>query len=129
MLEYLGDFQTKSYHISSGREIFTDAPLDNGGQARSFAASDLICSALCSCMMTMMGMLAKKEGINLQGLQAELTKTMQSTPRRIAKIEIVFSGVLNITNDQKERLISEARKCPAQLSLSEEIEKSFVFDF
>lgn len=128
-VEYLGDHQTKSTHLASGKEIYTDAPHDNGGKARAFAASDMVCSALCSSMMTMMGMAAIQTEANIDGMKARITKTMQLSPRRLTKIEIAFTGEFDLSNAQRRAIVSAAMGCPKQLGLSEDILMCFDFGF
>ncbi len=67
-------------------KVITDAPLDNHGLAQAFSPTDLAASSLASCMMTIMGIRAEKSGIDLSGMNGELTKVMASEPRRISEI-------------------------------------------
>src|SRR5882672_10970782 len=89
--EYLGFLRTQDTHLLSGNKIITDAPPDNKGKGEAFSPTDLVCAALSSCMMTLMGMAADKEGIDLTGLKSEITKIMAANPRRIQEIQISFS--------------------------------------
>ena len=72
--QYTGALRTQSVHNKSGNTIITDAPLDNNGRGEAFSPTDLVCSALSSCMMTIMGILANREGVELSGLKSEVTK-------------------------------------------------------
>ena len=127
---YLGDLKTSSIHIQSGTEILSDAPVDNNGKGEAFSPTDLVCAALNSCMMTIMGMMAAKEGINLTGMKSEITKIMSANPRKIAEIQISFSlpGLI-ATDVQKQKLKKAALECPVALSLSEGLKQSITFDF
>src|SRR5882672_7806538 len=118
--EYLGGLRTQDTHLLSGNKIITDAPPDNNGKGEAFSPTDLVCAALSSCMMTIMGMVAEKEGIDLSGLSSEITKIMTSNPRKVAEIQITFShSSLQATEVQKQKLMNAARTCPVALSLSE----------
>lgn len=128
--EYLGALRTQDTHQLSGNKIITDAPPDNNGKGEAFSPTDLVCAALSSCMMTIMGMVAEREGVNLKGLQSQITKIMASNPRKIAEIQIHFSHPsLAATDAQKQKLIHAARTCPVALSLSENLKQTVTFDF
>jgi putative redox protein len=128
--EYLGGLRTKAVHLKSDNSITTDAPTDNNGKGEAFSPTDLVSTALCSCMMTIMGMLAEREGIDLKGLKSEISKVMSSNPRKIAEIKIKFSHPGLIATDlQKQKLKDAAHTCPVALSLSENLKQTISFDF
>ena len=127
---YIGELRTEVTHLKSGNKVITDAPPDNNGKGEAFSPTDLTCASLNSCMMTLMGILAQREGINLQGLKSEIVKIMASNPRKIAEIQITFShpGLL-ATEIQKEKLKRAALTCPVALSLNDSIRQSITFNF
>lgn len=128
--DYLGSLRTQDLHVLSGNTIITDAPPDNNGKGEAFSPTDLVCAALSSCMMTLMGILAQREGIALTGLHSEITKVMASDPRRIAEIHIVFTHPgLHITEIQKQKLMNAALTCPVAKSISENIKQKITFNF
>lgn len=128
--EYLGSLRTEDTHLLSGNKIITDAPPDNKGKGEAFSPTDLVCAALSSCMMTLMGMTADKENIDLKGLKTEITKIMAANPRRIFEIQISFSlPGLKASEIQKEKLKQAALTCPVALSLSESLKQTVTFDF
>lgn len=128
--DYKGGLRTEDIHRRSGNRIMTDAPLDNNGKGENFSPTDLVCAALSSCMMTIMGMLADREGINLDGLHTEIVKIMASNPRKIAEIQITFTHPnLLATDVQKEKLRRAALTCPVALSLSETVKQTVEFKF
>ena len=127
---YTGALRTQSVHNKSGNTIITDAPLDNNGRGEAFSPTDLVCSALSSCMMTIMGILANREGVELSGLKSEVTKIMAENPRKIKEIQIVFShSNLTATPVQKEKLKRAALTCPVALSLSDSLVQTITFNF
>lgn len=127
---YLGDLRTTAKHIHSGNQIITDAPIDNNGKGEAFSPTDLVSAALSSCMMTIMGIIAERENINLKGLRAEVTKVMAANPRKIAEIQIVFTHPkLDATDIQKQKLKNAALTCPVALSLAESIKQTVSFNF
>ena len=87
---YLGNLRTQANHVLSGNALITDAPLDNNGKGEAFSPTDLVCAALGSCMVTIMGIVAERDGISLEGLSWEVTKIMESSPRKIKEIQIDF---------------------------------------
>ena len=129
-VKYIPGLRTEATHLRSGVTIFTDAPPDNNGKGESFSPTDLASSSLASCMMTIMGILAEREGIDLGGLKASVVKIMAANPRRIAGINIHLSHPgLIATADQKEKLRRAALTCPVALSLGEGVKQEITFGF
>lgn len=129
-VNYIPGLRTESTHLRSGTRIVTDAPIDNNGKGESFSPTDLVCSALCSCMMTLMGILAEREGIDLAGLRAEVTKVMSASPRKIAVIKVVLMHPgLSASPEQKEKLQRAALTCPVALSLGDHVRQEVEFRF
>lgn len=128
--EYKGELRTEAHHLRSGNTIITDAPPDNNGKGMAFSPTDLVCSALGSCMMTLMGILANREGIDLNGMTWEVEKIMASNPRKIAEVRIAFTHPNLIATDvQKEKLRRAALTCPVALSLHESVKQDVTFNF
>ncbi len=129
-VEYQGNLRTQAQHLKSGNVVVTDAPVDNNGKGEAFSPTDLVSAALSSCMMTIMGMLAEREEIDLKGLRSEVVKIMTSSPRRIGEIQITFYHPnLQATDIQKQKLINAALTCPVALSLSDTVKQTIVFNF
>lgn len=124
---YLGDLRTASIHLESGTEILSDAPKDNHGKGEAFSPTDTVANALGSCMVSIMAIKSKDLGLDLTGSTVEITKVMQSEPRRIAKIVAVLD--MSVAADEKNRTILEraALTCPVYLSLHPDIEKDVTF--
>lgn len=127
---YLGNLRTHSEHLQSGTELFTDAPVDNKGMGEAFSPTDLVSSALGSCMVTIMGIVAEREGESLEGLSWEVTKVMQSSPRKIQEIVVDFHWE-NPVDDPTviQKLKNAARTCPVALSLDPAIKQTLNFNF
>lgn len=129
-VEYLGDLRTQAVHLKSGQHITTDAPIDNQGKGEAFSPTDLVSSALSSCMMTIMGQVANREGVDLKGLKTEVVKVMSANPRKIAEIKITFTHPnLQATEAQKQKLKNAAITCPVALSLAESLKQTIQFNF
>ena len=127
---YLGKLRTHSTHLKSSETIITDAPVDNNGKGNAFSPTDLVASALCSCMTTVMGICAEKNNFELPGSTAYVTKIMESHPRRISKIiiQINFDNN-NLSDQQTEKLVAVAKGCPVAQSLSSDLILEFKFNF
>lgn len=127
---YLGELRTEATHLKSGNKVITDAPPDNNGKGEAFSPTDLTCASLNSCMMTLMGMVAGREGIDMTGMRSEIEKIMASNPRKIAEIRIKFTHEnLAATDVQKEKLKRAALTCPVALSLNDSIRQEIAFNF
>jgi uncharacterized OsmC-like protein len=126
---YLGELRTECTHLQSGNTILTDAPTDNHGKGEAFSPTDLLATALGSCMISIMAIKSKDLNINLDGSTVEVTKIMQAEPRKIARIEIVMN--MSITTDEKNKIILErtAMNCPVLLSLNTDIEKDIIINW
>ncbi|MBX2957778.1 MAG: OsmC family protein [Cyclobacteriaceae bacterium] len=127
---YQGGLRTESTHTRSGNVLITDAPVDNNGKGEAFSPTDLVCTALSTCMLTTMGIWAAREGVDISGMRTEVIKVMSSNPRKIAEIQVKLSQKnLVATNDQKEKLKDIALHCPVALSLHDSVKQLVEFDF
>ncbi len=127
---YKGALRTENIHTRSGSVVITDAPVDNKGKGEAFSPTDLVCTALSSCMLTTMAILADSENIDLTGLKTEVLKIMGSAPRRIAEVQITLShDALQATDVQKQKLKNAALTCPVSLSLHDSVKQTVTFNF
>ena len=128
--KYVGELKTESIHLKSSNVIITDAPTDNNGKGNAFSPTDLVASALCSCMTTVMGICANKNQFDLPNSTAHITKVMSSHPRRISKIILEINFDSNNLSDQNiEKLIAVAKGCPVAQSLSSDLIQEVRFNF
>jgi uncharacterized OsmC-like protein len=79
---YQGNLRTQATHVASGNTLITDAPVDNNGKGEAFSPTDLVCTALGSCMMTIMGIVAERDNIDLRDTSFQVTKIMSASPRK-----------------------------------------------
>jgi len=128
---YKGDLRTSAQHLASGNTIITDAPTDNNGKGEAFSPTDLVSAALGSCMMTIMGIVANRTGIDIEDMEIEITKIMAAEPRRVAEIVIDFTMPTGKTYSDKEKAMLEnaARTCPVALSLHPDIKQTISFRY
>ena len=126
-VEYKGDLRTEAVHLSSGNAIVTDAPVDNQGKGEAFSPTDLVATALASCMLTIMGIVAKRDGIDIEGATAEVEKIMSQSPRRIGEIRIRLIFKDSLDDMDREKLERAARTCPVSGSLHDEVREIIEF--
>jgi len=128
--EYTGDLRTIAEHLSSGRKLITDAPLDNHGKGESFSPTDLVATALGCCMATVMGIHGRKMNLEMDGLNWRTEKIMRSDPRRIDTINISFQWPQPQGDEQQRQRLKEiALSCPVALSIHPEIAQNIKFEF
>ena len=129
-LLYQGDLRTSITHHRSGEVVVTDAPVDNNGKGESFSPTDLVCSALASCVMTILGIKAHDMGYENVEMKADVWKTMATNPRRIGKIRVALEvRIEGLTDQQRTILERTTRACPVAHSLSSGTEKEVTFDW
>ncbi len=127
-IAYQGELRSSAVHVPSGTQIFTDAPVDNHGRGESFSPTDLVATALGSCMLTIMGIFAQRHEIDLKGTTVRVEKEMISTPvRRIAKLNTEIRLPISADHPHREALERAALTCPVHQSLHPEVEKPIRF--
>lgn len=125
---YLGELRVESTHLQSGQVILSDAPTDNNGKGEAFSPTDLVATALATCLLTIMGIVAARHEWDIVGATAAITKTMASNPRRISKIEIVVHlAQKDLTEGNKKLLENAALTCPVGQSLHPDLEQDIQF--
>lgn len=129
-IKYLGDLRCEARHEPSGTVITTDAPVDNEGRGESFSPTDLAATSLGACMLTIMGIAARKQGVDLGATTLKVVKEMSpKPPRRIAKLTVVFTIPLPASHEKRAMLEEAARNCPVHLSLDPGVEQEMRFDW
>ncbi|WP_319591852.1 OsmC family protein [uncultured Draconibacterium sp.] len=127
---YLGELRTENEHLQSGNKVITDAPTDNRGKGEYFSPTDLLATALGSCIMTIMGIKARDNGIDIEGTQVDVTKIMASDPRRVAEVVVEFTfPAKNYTDEEKRLVESVAGVSPVPLSLHPELIQTIKFNW
>lgn len=121
--EYQGQLHCHNTHGPSGNICETDAPVDNNGRGETFSPTDLVATALGSCMATIMGIVAARKEIDLTGMKITVAKHMSTElPRRIAKLDVRIEVPLAGTHPDRKLLENAALTCPVHQSLHPEIE-------
>ncbi|MDT7827565.1 OsmC family protein [Pricia sp. S334] len=126
---YDGELRTTCEHIRSGDSFKTDAPVDNNGLGQAFSPTDIVATALGSCMITVMGIKARDLGVILDGATVTITKHMASGPRRISKIEAKLNLPADVSQKHRKILENTGKTCPVLYSLHPDIEKSITFSW
>jgi uncharacterized OsmC-like protein len=127
---YEGKLRTKMTHLYSGTEVLTDAPLDNQGLAQAFSPTDLVATALGSCMISIMGIKARDMNVNIDGTEADVIKVMASDPRRISQVTVVIRFPKgNYSDKEKTILENAARTCPVAKTLHPDIVQDVTFEW
>ena len=127
---YEGDLRTRAVHEESGEILITDAPRDNGGRGKNFSPTDLVAVALGTCVLTIMGIAAKKIGVDMQGARVLVRKEMQPSPqRKIAKLHVDFFFPHALEEAKREQLEKAAMNCPVHASLHPDVEQKFTFNW
>ena len=131
-VRYEGGLHCAARHAPSGSTLATDAPVDNHGRGETFSPTDLAATALGTCMLTVMGILAKKRGWDIDGLDAHIVKEMTaSPPRRIERLRVTIDAPAHVADRLSEEARSElehaAHTCPVRLSLHPQIDVPLVF--
>jgi len=125
---YEGQLHCRVRHGPSGQGITTDAPKDNEGKGEAFSPTDLVAAALGTCLLTTMGIVARRHGLELAGTTAHVTKEMRTTPaRRIGRLAATITFVRNFSDQERTLLERAALSCPVHQSLHPEIEAPVEF--
>ena len=129
IVTYKGALRTEMQHLQSGSMVENDAPVDNHGKGERFSPTDMVATALGSCMLTTAGIKADTMGLDLSGSTVEVTKIMKADPRRIGgiKAHVTFAKGLVVDEKQKEILERTARFCPVERSMHPDMELDIQF--
>ena len=125
---YQGGLRCEATHGPSGQRLVTDAPVDNRGKGESFSPTDLVATALGTCIPTIMGIVAEREKIDLTSLRITVQKEMSAeAPRRIAKLITRIMMPKGLTDQQKAKLEKAAHTCPVHQTLDGKVEMPIEF--
>ncbi len=127
---YVGELRTQATHVRSGNQLITDAPLDNHGKGEAFSPTDLLATALGSCMLTVMGIAAEKYEADLIGTTCSITKIMAENPRRVAEVHITFNFPKRDFSDKVKTVLERAaHTCPVSKSLHPDLVETLAFNW
>ena len=128
-IQYEGNLRCTALHLQSNTQIETDAPTDNRGKGERFSPTDLVCTALGTCMITTMAMKATDMGIELAGTIIEIKKHMLSDPRRIGQIDVSLQLQTAAQTEEKDRIILQRAgdHCPVIKSLHPDLKLNITY--
>ena len=124
---YDGNLRCSATHGPSGKQLITDAPVDNMGKGESFSPTDLLATSMLTCIMTIVAIRADSKKIDISGMTGSVEKTMASSPRRVAKLEVVVNLPSGLDMEDRAWLITEGCNCPVCVSVSESMEVDVTF--
>ena len=128
-VSYLGNLRTACKHLKSGDTIITDAPTDNNGKGEAFSPTDLVATALASCMITIIAIAAEKNNIDVSKTSANVKKIMGANPRTISDIVIEIKMSKDLAQKDRIRLEKAALACPVHKSLHPDMKKDITFTY
>ena len=129
-IQYEGELRCEARHGPSGRVLETDAPVDNQGRGESFSPTDLVATALGSCVATILGIYAQRHEISLEGMRVSVEKHMSSdAPRRIARLPVTVEISQALDARHREAMERAAGHCPVHQSLHPDIDAPISFLF
>ncbi len=128
LVDYQGELRCHAVHAPSKNELITDAPVDNCGKGESFSPTDLVATALATCMATIIGIKAQQKDIDVKGMTVRVEKHMSSdSPRRIVRLPVTIQLPLPADHADRKVLEAAALACPVAQSVHPDIEKPVTF--
>jgi putative redox protein len=125
---YEGQLRCIATHGPSGATVATDAPKDNMGKGEAFSPTDLVATALGTCMLTTMGIVALRNNIDMTGARVRVTKEMVSQPsRRIGTLGVEIVMPRAMSAEDQQRLENAALACPVHKSLHPDVQLPVTF--
>ena len=125
---YQGDLHCTAVHGPSGTGLTTDAPTDNGGRGESFSPTDLLATALGTCMLTVMGIAARTLSLDIAGSTATDEKEMTAAPsRKIASLAVRIHVPKPVSPENRQKLERAAHSCPVHASLHPDVQTPIEF--
>ena len=126
-ITYQGDMHCQAVHVPSGTTLLTDAPADNHGKAESFSPTDLVATALGTCILTVMGIKARSMDVDITGATVAVEKDMAANPRRIGRLSVTVTLPQRLADRQMQQLERAAFTCPVHKSMSPKVEMPIAF--
>ena len=120
---YRGQLRCEATHAPSSSLLLTDAPVDNQGRGEAFSPTDLLATALGTCMLTIMGIAAQKRSWDLGEATVQVLKHMKADPlRRVSRVEVTIQIPTVFEELQREVLVAAAKSCPVANSLGDNLQ-------
>jgi uncharacterized OsmC-like protein len=127
-VRYEGGLRCTAWHAPSGSRLETDAPVDNHGRGELYSPTDLVATALGTCVATTMALVAERHGYDLVGARITVAKEMTAVPRRrIARLPTQVSVPVDPGPEGRRRLEAAAEHCPVHASLHPDVDAPITF--
>lgn len=127
-ISYSGKLRCEATHVQSGSKLQTDAPLDNNGKGELFSPTDLLATSLATCMITVMGIAAEKNGFIQGKVNAEVEKIITSNPRRVQEVRVSMIFEDSSYSDKEKEILERAGlNCPVAKSLNQSLIQAVQF--
>ena len=127
-IEYQGDLHCKAVHGPSTTHLSTDAPTDNQGRGEAFSPTDLVATALGTCILTTMGILARTLSLDISGSTGIVEKEMTaSAPRMIKSLAVKIHVPHSFPPETQQKLERAAHTCPVHKSLHPDVHAPIDF--
>ena len=127
-ITYEGELRCTATHTPSSTKLITDAPADNLGKAESFSPTDLVATALGTCILTTMGIVADRMQVDLKGTRITVQKEILAQPtRRIGSLKVDIHVPTNLDDIQKQKLVKAAENCPVHKSMHPDVQMPITF--
>ncbi len=127
---YQGELRCQATHGPSGASIVTDAPVDNHGKGQAFSPTDLVGVALGACMLTTMGIVAQRDGIDLKNSKVRVVKEMITSPsRRIGSLSVEMELPETLNPEQRQKMENAAKACPVHKSMHPDVKMPITFRY
>ena len=129
-IDYQGELRCHGVHGPSGCELSTDAPADNQGKGESFSPTDLVATALGTCVGTIMGIYAERHGLDLRGMKIIVEKHMsEDAPRRIMRLPVTIDVPIALDEKHRTAIENAAHNCPVHHSIRADIDAPLMFSY
>jgi putative redox protein len=126
---YIGEKHCTAKHEPSHALLETDAPKDNLGRGESFSPTDLVATALGTCILTTMAIVAERDGVDLKGATMYVEKVMNSNPRTIASLKTIIEMPASLPQDYRHKMELVAHSCPVKKSLHPDVQVPIEFKY
>jgi putative redox protein len=129
-ITYQNTLRCEATHEPSGTTLVTDAPKDNQGMAASFSPTDLVATALGTCILTTMEIVARRMDIALDGATATVVKEMAQQPsRKIGKLAVHITIPVKVSDEARQKLEHAAHACPVHKSLHPDVQMPITINW
>lgn len=131
---YQGDLHCEATHGPSRHTLITDAPTDNGGRGDAFSPTDLVATALGTCLVTIMALVAERNHLDITGTRVHVVKEMVAQPvRRIGRLGVTIAvppeKAAALSEADRDKLERAAEHCPVHQSLHPEVRQEIAFRY